>query len=611
MCGITGIVSKKLSSQKDVIQRMTTAIAHRGPDGDGIHYFNECALGHRRLSIIDLSTGDQPMLTADGRKVLVFNGEIYGYKKIKEELSNYQFRTSSDTEVILALYDKYGADVARHLPGMFAFALWDDEKRQLVCARDRFGEKPFFYAIGKDGEFIFASELKSIIASGLVEPELDRSSLIHYLRFLYVNPRKTIYKNIFTLPPASQLVFKDGGLRIDRYWSMPELNNSITMEQASEQFSQLLHTAVANQLIADVPVGAFLSGGLDSSTIVAVASKYKQNIKTFSFGFRDSIDETGYAKGIAKKYGTDHVELYDDREDLGELLMKMTGIYDEPFADSSNIPTYLISKLASKQTKVVLTGDGADELLGGYAGYKSFLYMQAGNNLPLMHTELAILMARIVKKISLTSSLGQYLYNMAIGAKYARKYSSIIKAHVDLNIIYKDADLRELGLNGDLSLDYGTSWTPTNTGDDAMRFDLENYMPGDILVKTDRASMANGLELRAPFLDVDFASFCISLPFRLKVTKDSDKFVLRRAFANSWTESIQKRKKQGFGAPVALWQQQDSIARIKHEFLDDKNKKIFNIISFAKSRKYVARNNYYAWLLLVLSLWMEKNDFKY
>ncbi len=607
MCAITGIVSNNAQNKKEILQKMTEVLAHRGPDSQGKYFFNQCGLGHRRLSIIDLKTGDQPMLSNDLKKALVFNGEIYGYKDIKKELNDYEFKTTSDTEIILALYEKYRDDFVKNLPGMFSFALWDDKEKKLICARDRFGEKPFYYAIGKGGEFIFSSEIKSILVSGLVNPVLDKESLIHYLKRLYIHPNKTIYKNIFTLPPAHILIYKNGKVIAKRYWQMPEIKNSITLEDAVPEFKRLLNKAVEKQLIADVPVGAFLSGGLDSSTIVALASQYKKGIKTFSFAFRDSINELSFAREIAQKYGTDHTELYDDEEDIGELLFKMADIYDEPFADSSNIPTYLISKLARKYTKVALTGDGGDELFGGYGWYKPFLYFKNKEKKSLPQFQLLNFLGRLSARFSFGR---QDTHQRLKGAAYSKKFDSFFQAHLHQNEVFNDNQILKLGLKtADYNHDPG--WKLLGSLDDAMRLDAENYMPGDILVKIDRASMANSLELRAPFLDIDFASFCLSLPHNLKINREEDKYILRKAFQEAWTPSIQKRNKQGFGAPVSKWLSKKSLIKIRREFLEDKNKKFFNLVSFENSREYVNRNNYRTWALLVLSIWTEKHDFDY
>jgi asparagine synthase (glutamine-hydrolysing) len=605
MCGIFGIIGNNAKQYEKNLKDMEAALLHRGPDEQGRYFFNDCALGHVRLSIIDLKTGQQPMLTPDKKLGVVFNGEIYGYQKLRATLA-YPYQTNSDTEVILAAWKKFGAEAAAHLPGMFALAVWDDERKILYAARDRFGEKPFYYAIGKNGEFVFASEIKAILASGLVRPVLDRESLVHYLKHLYVRPDKTIYKNIFTLPPAHQLAYQNRNFTMRRYWRFPDLDNKISFDEAAKKFSELLDAAVKSQLVSDVPIGAFLSGGLDSSTIVALACRYKKPLKTYSFGFNKATSELPYAKEIADKYQTEHAELYDD-VDISEMILKMADVYDEPFADSSCIPTYLISRLAKKYVTVVLTGDGGDELLGGYGRYKSLLAAEENN-----YGRFALLkyyVAKISAKLKINNDYRRNTYYHQ-GALLRNKFSSTAAAAAWQNSYFKDEDIENLGLNK-IACKEDYHFPENNRVDFGLRMDLENYMPGDILVKTDRASMASALELRAPFLDVDFASFCLTLPYSFKVSQIEDKIIMRRAFGDAWTESIRRRSKQGFGAPVEEWLKIPAVEALKKEYLDDPAQKIFKIIPFAKTRKYAADNSYKTWILLVLAIWMEKYDFDY
>lgn len=608
MCGIAGIIKEDSQKYKPQLKKMTDSLSHRGPDAEGFCFFKDCALGHRRLSIVDLKTGHQPILSFDKQKAIVFNGEIYGYQEIREKLADYKFQTNSDTEVILALCEKYGEKFLKYLPGMFAFALWDDKNKKLIAGRDRFGEKPFYYAFGKNNEFIFASEIKAILASGLIKPKLNKNSLIHYLKRLYVYPYSTIYENIYTLPPAHYLIYQNGRIQISRYWRMPKIDYQITLDEAVEEFKKLLFRAVKKQLVADVPLGAFLSGGLDSSTIVAIASQYKKNLNTFSFGFGEWINELPYALEIARKYKTNHTELTPEKSDLGELLIKMQEIYDEPFADSSNVPTYLLAKTAHQYTKVVLTGDAGDEMLGGYGWYKPFLYQKKSLSDSLLRTKIIWFIAKALIKLPISQN--QLLYRH-LAAKF-HKFDSVIKAHLSQNIIFNNKEIKALGLEiKDKNEFYKPSWKLANNLDDVMRFDIENYLAGDILVKTDRASMANGLELRAPFLDVDFANFCLSLPYRLKVSKDDDKIILRQAVSDLWTDSIKKRSKQGFGGPVDKWLKEDkSLNILRENYLNNPKRKIFNLISFKNTREIVKKNKYKTWTLLVLSLWVERHNFE-
>lgn len=607
MCGIYGIIGQGAGRFSGEMALMGESLRHRGPDQRGVHAFDGCILGHNRLSIVDLVTGKQPMLSGDGRLGLVFNGEIYGYREIRKGLS-YPFVTASDTELILALYQRHGVGLVDRLPGMFAFALWDEEKRQLFCARDRFGEKPFYYAFGRHGEFVFASEIKGILSSGVVEPELDPEAVSFYLRHLYVHPQGTIYRNIHALPPAHRLTWCDGKVSVSRYWQQPRTAGPISLEDAAARFRELFRDAVKKQLVADVPVGAFLSGGLDSSTVVAVGSEFCDRLKTFSFGFGDTVSELPYAREIAHKYGTDHVEVLDD-QDIAELLLKMDQVYDEPFADSSNLLTYLIAKMAGSQVKVVLTGDGGDEMLGGYGCYKPFLYAREYGGNRKVKGALLHLVSRAVLRLS--GNRGRSLSDSLKGISYGDKFPSVVEAHLQQNNVFKPGDLALLGLSGTTRGCGKPAWASRNDVDDAIRTDLDVYLPGDILTKIDRASMANSIELRAPFLDVDLASFCISLPYALKISRQDDKILLREAFSAAWTESIRTRKKQGFGAPVGKWLKRRSVVELKESYLNDSSRKIFGLVSFERSRAFARKDNYQTWALLVLAIWMENRSFSW
>lgn len=610
MCGIAGIITKNAESYQDEIEHMISALLPRGPDGVGTKFFQNCVLGHTRLSIIDPESGHQPMDSSATDKTIVFNGEIYGYKNIRNSLSGYQFITNSDTEVILALYELFGIKCLEKLLGMFSFALWDNTNETLFAARDRFGEKPFYYAIGKNGEFIFASEIKAILKTGLITPVLDLISIRHYLQYLYVHPTKTIYSNIYTLPPAHYLVYENGGVIVKRYWEFPSSRINISLEEATIKFRDLLEKSVKKQLVADVPVGAFLSGGLDSSTIVIVAREIKDDLKTISFGFGEIINELPYAQEIADTYKTDHSFLLAENYNIADLLLEMAEVYDEPFADSSNIPMYLISKYASDHLKVVLTGDGADELLGGYDyWYRSAVNMKKkiSNNSPLLR--LFKVLFRTINEIPLVCRI--------IPDKIIRlipeyiKFDTIISSQESQRKVFSDKELSNLiKLSNVYEHEYTYSFQQDGSVNDLLKMDLEDYMPGDILVKTDRASMANGLELRAPFLDQDLAEFCISLPDDYKVNFNESKVILRKSFMKKWPHSISKRGKQGFGAPVTEWLGLHNVEKLKDYYLKNKNVKLFNVMDFKVVQKYISQNNYKTWILLVLSIWMEKHHFE-
>jgi asparagine synthase (glutamine-hydrolysing) len=607
MCGIIGIVAQDSKRFEGELQKMIKSLFHRGPDESGFYHFKNCSLGHARLSIIDLISGQQPMLSKNKKLAITFNGEIYGYRDLKElKLKDYSFVTTSDTEVILALYLKYQKQFITHLPGIFSFAIWNESEQELICARDRFGEKPFYFAIGKGNEFIFSSEIKGILESGLIEPILNTKSIAHYLKNLYIHPYENIYSNIFTLPPAHILSLKNGTIEIQKYWSLPEINNNISFEEAYSSFSLLLKQAVARQLIADVPVSAFLSGGLDSSSIVALASEINPKINLFTFGFGDSINETPIAKKTALKYNLEIKELQANDYKLSEILLQMQSVFDEPFADSSNIPNYLISKEASKYSKVVLTGDGGDEILGGYSWY-----------LPLYELSKKTKEADILSAIYYIAKIKASHFFKKQTNRYKQKITkiedvrskSVSEFHLNQRYIFNEYEISELTSN---HLDYKryNDFTFTNTVNDAMQMDLTDYMPGDILVKIDRTSMANSLELRAPFLDIQLAEFCISLPSDFKIIGNTTKKILRETFKNKWINELKTIKKQGFGAPVDKWLVTKEFQNLIQTYLMNPTLKIYDFINYKAAKKYFFQNNYKTWTLLNLSLWAEYHNYK-
>jgi asparagine synthase (glutamine-hydrolysing) len=604
MCGIAGIIAPNIMRHRDAVQRMTDALAHRGPDGQGHHFFDSCALGHRRLAIVDIVGGHQPMCNADGRVAVTFNGEIYGYQNLRRQLADYPFRTRSDTEVILALYERYGDRALQHLPGMFAFAIWDEGRQELLCARDRFGEKPLYYANGRGGEFIFASEIKGILASGLIEPVIDREAIVRYLQRQCARVDQSIYANIRALPPGHYLRYRQGQVQVARYWSLPEVEDDINSEEAVERFRALLRDSVRRQLVADVPVGAFLSGGLDSSTICVVASELAGNLRTFSFDFEGDHSEIPYARAVAKACRTRHVELAPKGVDIADQLWHMQRVYDEPFGDTSNIPTYLLAREARRHVKVVLTGDGGDELFGGYMWYKLLLWMEHEGRAGLLRWVAARVLNRLYRLTRLPGAAARELRIM--GMAYGRQYCSVLEAHRGMLSSFAQGDLEQLGI-----VDEQPSGVPrvddaAGSMDDVMRSDVEDYMSSDILTKIDRASMAHGLELRAPFLDVEFASFCLSLPYRLKVSTREDKIVLRQAFAAQWPAAIRRRSKQGFGAPLTRWLLDPAVRELERCCLQDPGAPIYEPLSYRGTQQILRRGHPIpTWTLLVLAVWLK------
>lgn len=594
MCGIAGIISNNAANYQEEIKKMTDSLIHRGPDSSDFEFYDNAILGHRRLSIIDLSeNGKQPMFSNTKNECIVLNGEIYGYLDLKRQYAEYPYHGGSDTEVILAMYQRKQQNLIHDLPGMFAFAIWDDREQQLFCARDRFGEKPFYYAIGNNNEFIFASEIKAILASGLIHPKVNPEALSNYLQYGYVSTYQSIYSNIYTLPPAHQLIWKEGKVIVSRYYSLPSKDRVISLSDAKEEFLYLLKNAVKKQLIADVQVGSFLSGGLDSSSIVALVDEFLPHQTTISFGYDHQDSELKYAKEIADKYNTNHIEVHEQKKDLAESLLHVSPFFDEPFADTSYLPHYEICKNARKNLTVALSGDVGDELFGGYHFYTV-------ENMMKNHFSYKNLIARF----------GLNLYKKAKTVSFVTqqnlKYDSILDFH--LNSVRNVFNKSERGLLG-CSTDYqqGYSFTPNpDSLNDIMRVDLENYVPGNMMVKSDRMAMANSLEVRTPFLDIDFAEFCIQLPEQLKITGENDKIILRESMNNYWTDTIRKRHKQGFGHSVKNWFNEENLLKLSNDLLKDSSQKVFNYIDFDTTQKFLNKDHKH-WNLLQLALWAHNN----
>lgn len=594
MCGIAGIITPNARNYSEELQKMTNAIAHRGPDAESHEFYDGAALGHRRLSIIDLSeNGKQPLFSSDKKECIVLNGEIYGYQDLKKTYNSYTYKGSSDTEVVLAMYKVLGKNLIHELPGMFAFALWDEEKNELFCARDRFGEKPFYYAIGKNGEFIFGSEIKALLASGLIVPEINKEALSHYLQYGYVSTYQSIYKNIIPLPPAHQLLYNDGKIEVKRYYSIPKNDSVISLSEAKEEFVALLKTAIKKQLVADVEVGSFLSGGLDSSSIVAMVNEFTPKQTTISYGYFGEHSELKFAEEIAEKFNTRHIEIKENRGEIAHDLLKISNFFDEPFADMSYTPQYKICEAARKHLTVVLAGDVGDELFGGYNFYR--VENELKNHFSY---------GNIITKFGL--SLYQKIRPTSFVTQQNLKYKNILDFHQNHVRNYFDADERiNLGIGENYHHPY--SFTPNpNSLNDIMRVDLEKYVPGNMLVKSDRMAMANSLEVRTPFLDVDFAEFCIALPDNLKINTEHDKIILREAMQSYWTESIRNRGKQGFGSEVENWFKTESLNKLSDELLKNKNAKVFSTIDFQYAQSLLKKDKKH-WNLLQLALWAENN----
>lgn len=611
MCGIAAILEIN-QIPDDAIEHMVPALDHRGPDAQGIKKMPGCQLGQSRLSIIDLETGMQPMSYSQGRYWITFNGEIYNYREIRTLLqqAGHYFTTSSDTEVILASYAQWGEACLDRFRGMFAFALWDQKEKSLFAARDLFGEKPLYYAFAHGGNLLIASEIKAIIASGMMEPKLDLNAVDAYLALGYVPPDRTIYSNVQTLPPGHYLTWKNGEHKIVRYWQPILHTQQISLADAGDRLRDLLQQAVTRQMVADVPVGAFLSGGLDSSTIVALMQMQSDRpVKTFSVGFGKYINELPYAQAVARKYGTEHHEIDFGTPDVAGMLLRMADVYDEPFADTSNIPTYLISEFARKHVKVVLTGDGADELFGGY----SWTYPMLVKSRKAPESIVLWIILRSFSKLLQHRSKSLALYSAGCGL--AARQPDMWSRQIMQSVYLKKERRQQLwgAHSGEVeSYHPGNYYLPPDRIEGVNQgfyFDLASYLPGDILVKVDRAAMAHGLETRAPFLDRDLAEFALSLPVSLKVDESSTKILLQEACTRYWPKELQGRHKQGFGAPIGVWLNMPEVR--------DMTTHVFSSGSPLRALlpgidvRCAKRRDYKTWILLTLGLWLESQRAKW
>ena len=606
MCGISGIVSTKILQKPEYkikLKNMTDAMQHRGPDDEGMEFFENCFLGFRRLSIVDTSSaGHQPMYSQDKNKCIVFNGEVYGYRELKKSIDNYSFKSNTDTELVLALYENYGTDLLQKITGMYAFTVWDEKEQQIFAARDRFGEKPFYYAFGENGEFIFASEIKSILATGLVYKEINTDAIFHYLRHAYVSSQQSIYKNIFVLPPSHFLIYKNGNLEITPYDNLEKSEVKIDENTAVEKLKELTHQSVEKQLVADVPVGVFLSGGLDSGTMVAISSQYNPNITTLGFAYEGDWNEMPQARQIAKKYRTNHHEVFLEENRIYEILQKILTNLDEPLADTSIVATYAICEKAKEKMTVVITGNAGDELFGGYKWYQQELeFLEKGNASKFL--------LPIYKVGSLLSKkIGFKKLNSSILEKINRaKYRNIIDFHQrKVHQFFSKEEVQRLLKSGsDFEHQYSFKLDEKNLNT-CLKMDLTNVLPGSYMVKDDRISMMHSIELRTPFLDKNLVEFCVSLPCQYKISTTQTKKILRKAFGDLLTEDILNKKKQGFGAPVAKWLKLKEMESSTEGILKNPTSKIYQFLNFNEVQKYLDYT-YKHWVLLVLGLWFEKH----
>ncbi len=598
MCGIVGIVNShnKGPVEEGILHSMNSSLKHRGPDEEGLWIHHQVGLAMRRLSIIDLEGGHQPISNEEENIWIVFNGEIYNFQTLREELlqKGHRFKTRSDTEVIVHLYEEEGEEFVHKLRGMFAIALWDARTQKLFLYRDRVGIKPLHYWF-RDGSLLFASEIKALLQHPEVGRELSLTALSDYLSFLYIPTPKTIYQEIHKLPAGHYLVYSRGQIQIRPYWDFRyQETTGIREEEWIGKLNAALEEAVRLHLVSDVPVGAFLSGGIDSSTVVAWASRLSpDSIKTYSIGFEDDrFNELPFAREAAAHCGTDHHEKVV-RVDAFDLLGKIITGFDEPFADPSAIPTFLVSEFARRDLKVVLSGDGGDELFAGYLWTRKEAFLETFRRLPLSlrkALEAAVLKRdyRPLRETDPLSFISRFLYDAGhpMTESFARRvmcFQPWMKKELFEPWVLEHSRERS-SLESLLSF-LGQKNSPKGM-DSLLYWDSKVYLADDLLAKVDRMSMAHSLEVRVPLLDHKVVELAGSIPFSLKLKDRTTKYILKRAVRNLLPPSLLKQRKQGFGIPLRRW--------FREELFDFSKKLLLEQSS--RSRRFF-RPSYVRWLI--------------
>jgi asparagine synthase (glutamine-hydrolysing) len=617
MCGIAGYFNSRDGGLADpaVVDAMCRALTHRGPDDQGILTDGKLGFGMRRLSIIDLSTGHQPIANESKSVWVVFNGEIYNYRDLAKWLIDrgHHLSTSSDTEVIVHLYEELGPECVHKLRGMFAFALWDRDHDRVFIARDRLGVKPLYY-FWDERRLVFGSELKAVLAHPDVRCELDYSAILYYLRYGYIPDPLTPFEHIAKLPPGHVMTVTAGTLSVAQYWdgARPGSNGAITpSEQASvEQLQTLLDEAVSLRLISDVPLGAFLSGGIDSSLVVAVMARHMgQPVKTFSIGFEEAAyNELPHAGRVARHIGTDHHELMVGPQECG-LIEELVRHFDEPFGDPSSIPTYCLSKLTAQYVKVALSGDAGDELFAGYDRYR----MDLDRHRLALPNEVKRLLG-IASDLLPEGFYGRrWMRSLALPAP--ARYLENISHTAPLGLMRIVSDEFRGHLQGDqqaerLMTRYFDRVADTSWLAQLQYFDTKTYLPADVLTKVDRMSMAHSLEVRGPFLDHVLVEYVSRLPAKMKFRDGISKYLLKQVASRYLPSEIVHRKKQGFGVPLEYWFKGESLKGYVRDILFDSRSRARGLLRHSEVERLVVRYERgchelatLIWMLAVLETW--------
>ncbi|MCM8824817.1 MAG: asparagine synthase (glutamine-hydrolyzing) [Candidatus Omnitrophica bacterium] len=622
MCGICGIVKRNKRVSQEDVRKMASTMIHRGPDEEGYKIFDSAGLGHRRLSIIDLTTGRQPISNEDDSIFLVCNGEVYNFKQLRKVLEDkgHIFKTKTDSEVILHLYEQHGTQCLKFLRGMFAFGIWDNRKRTLFLSRDRLGKKPLVYSV-KDGDIYFASEIKALLEMDEISIEIDYVAIDLFLTYQAIPSPWTIFRAIRKLPPGHFLLWRDGEIKVERYWDI-DFTKKLKLKSEEEYMELMWEKLVEStklRMIADVPLGAFLSGGIDSSTVVGIMSENSyQPVKTFSVGFEESdFSELNYAKIVADKFGTKHHQ-FIVRPDVISVLPHLVWHYDEPFADSSMIPTYYVARETKKHVTVALNGDGGDE---NFAGYTRYWQTELLRMINVAHEKMSFCFDLVLKNFTrfherYPSNTFFRVWKWLEEAKkygfdyaYARRLISFTR---DFRYSIYSEEMKK-GISDFDSLQLVRNiWNSTGEVDlieKMISTDMHLYLPEVLLVKMDIASMANSLETRSPFLDHEFVELIASFPSNLKMKNFKSKYILKKKVGNFLPSKIVRRKKMGFGVPVGRWFRKElknylievllcNKALSREYFKSEKIKRIVN--------EHISGNVDHTsrlWSLLILELW--------
>lgn len=568
MCGIAGIVTKR-KNKKEIIEAMSKRIEHRGPDGEGYFFDGDVALAHRRLSIIDLSTGNQPMFNEDDTVVTVYNGEIYNYVELRDELvkAGHKFKTKSDTEVLIHGFEEWHTDLPKYLRGMFAFAIYDKKSNELFLARDNFGIKPLYYTV-MDGTFMFASEIKAFLDTPDFKKELNEDILQAYLEFSFVPTNETFFKGVYRLDAGSSLLYKDGDIKIDKYFKLDFKDKEQTFAEAVESISEVMKDSVNRHLLSDVEVGSFLSSGIDSSYIVSLAKP----AKTYTVGYDiDKYDEISYAKDLTEKLGINNTSKVIKMDEYMEEFPKIMYYLDEPTSDPAAISLYFVAKLARRDVKVVLSGEGADEFFGGYNYYREEVDMKFYNKIPYF-------IRHFIGKIASLFPEG-YGFNFLVrrGEKLENSYIGVnrnFSEKMARKVLSKEYNLRGI----DVTKEIYKQFAGYSNIHKMQAIDINYWLMKDILLKADRMTMASSLEGRVPFIDKEVFKVASGLSIDYKVTKENTKVALREAAKEVIPTEAYKKKKLGFPVPIREWMKTPEVSdEIRKMFNKEFTSKFFKV----------------------------------